>query len=221
MKRLLFLLVALGFLACSCSTSEQRLLKDKRYMRFLESRSNCCLKVIDESNCQGLVVDASCLSKADKQLDAFIRKLTATDSNDVLSYNNFVSDTLINKFEKVLIDSVASSSNHFFKDICKNSYYRQYVGFKLKGKNYLLVGFEQKKPFKRKRDRKNDFKIFELTYSRFLLIDNIDAFPTDVSRFWILYDVENRIFQTFTLYKCRMRWVWCFEMLKFVFHTLC
>lgn len=202
MKRLLFLLVALGFLACSCSTSEQRLLKDKRYMRFLESRSNCCLKVIDESNCKGLVVDASCLSKADKQLDAFIRKLTAADSNDVLSYNYIVNDTIVNKFEEVLIDSVSLSSNHFYKDICKNSYYRQYVGFKSQEKNYMLIGFEQKVPYKRIRDRKNDFKIFELTYSRFLLIDNIDAFPTDVSRFWILYDVENRTFQLMVCPTC-------------------
>lgn len=205
MKRLLFLLVALGFLACSCSTSEQRLLKDKRYMRFLESCSNCCLKVIDEYNCQGLVVDASCLSKADKQLDAFIRKLTAADSNDVLSYNYIVNDTIVNKFEEVLIDSVSLSSNHFYKDICKNSYYRQYVGFKSQEKNYMLIGFEQKVPYKRIRDRKNDFKIFELTYSRFLLIDNIDAFPTEVSRFWILYDVENRTFHTYMLYDCRIQ----------------
>ena len=205
MKRLLFLLVALGFLACSCSTSEQRLLKDKRYMRFLESRSNCCLKVIDESNCQGLVVDASCLSKADKQLDAFIRKLTAADSNDVLSYNYIVNDTIVNKFEEMLVDSVSLSSNHFYKDISKNSYYRQYVGFKSQEKNYMLIGFEQKEPFKRKRDKKNDFKIFELTYSRFLLIDNIDIFPTEVSRFWILYDVENRTFHTYMLYDCRIQ----------------
>ena len=205
MKRLLFLLVALGFLACSCSTSEQRLLKDKRYMRFLESRSNCCLKVIDESNCKGLVVDASCLSKADKQLDAFIRKLTAADSNDVLSYNYIVNDTIVNKFEEVLIDSVSLSSNHFYKDISKNSYYRQYVGFKSQEKNYMLIGFEQKVPYKRIRDRKNDFKIFELTYSRFLLIDNVDALPTDVSRFWILYDVEKCSFHTYMLYDCRIQ----------------
>lgn len=66
----------------------------------------------------------------------------------------------------------------------------------------MLIGFEQKEPFKRKRDRKNDFKIFELTYSRFLLIDNIDAFPTDVSRFWILYDVENRTFQLMVYPTC-------------------
>jgi hypothetical protein len=161
---------------------------------------NGCIHFFDNEQFNGFLLDASKWDFSKSHLIHFISSTT----NLIIDANSFIVETdtsIVWKFENLLRDTLKNNDTliTFPPDINMDFYYRQYVRFSIKGKDYLYVGFhivdnDNSTTNKPCMEKQSNIKIclnelYILIASRHFLFQHYKWAKYDY-QFFVLYDIE-------------------------------
>lgn len=193
MKKIFILSISFIHLCLLCNAQSTHLLRDKKYVQYWESLTNCSEQEILQPDYQGIILNGELLIRTDILLVSTIESITGIKV-DTFSFNYIPDIHTIQKIEELLknennyVDSLPATL------LMKNNYYRQYLGIEFDDNKYVLVSFQMDYIHsKSKRIQKKNFELFKLIYSRLYLFSH----PPSWDHFWLLYNTETQQMEFF------------------------